>query len=61
MDGTGSRDTVPKGELICLYAQFLLNMDVFWQAHMPAGPKLIVPTIPAPPIRFTCGRFSLSR
>ena len=33
--------------LICLYAQFLLNMDVFWQAHLPAGPKLIVANHPS--------------
>src|SRR5512140_2381955 len=34
-------------KLICLYAQFLLNMDVFWQAHLPAGPKLIVANHPS--------------
>jgi 1-acyl-sn-glycerol-3-phosphate acyltransferase len=33
--------------LICLYAEFLLNMDVFWQAHLPAGPKLIVANHPS--------------
>jgi len=34
-------------KLICLYAQFLLNMDVFWQAHLPAGPKLVVANHPS--------------
>jgi 1-acyl-sn-glycerol-3-phosphate acyltransferase len=34
-------------KLVCLYAQFLLNMDVFWQAHLPAGPKLIVANHPS--------------
>jgi 1-acyl-sn-glycerol-3-phosphate acyltransferase len=34
-------------KLICLYTQFLLNMDVFWQAHLPAGPKLIVANHPS--------------
>ena len=34
-------------KLICLYAQMLLNMDVFWQAHLPAGPKLIVANHPS--------------
>ncbi len=34
-------------KLICLYAQFLLKMDVFWQAHLPAGPKLIVANHPS--------------
>jgi len=34
-------------KLICLYAQFLLNMDVFWQTHIPAGPKLIVANHPS--------------
>jgi 1-acyl-sn-glycerol-3-phosphate acyltransferase len=33
--------------LICLYAQFLLNMDVFWEAHLPPGPKLIVANHPS--------------
>ena len=33
--------------LICLYAQFLLNMDVFWQAHLPSGPKLVVANHPS--------------
>jgi 1-acyl-sn-glycerol-3-phosphate acyltransferase len=33
--------------LICLYAQFLLKMDVFWQSHLPAGPKLIVANHPS--------------
>ena len=33
--------------LICLYAQFLLNMDVYWQAHLPSGPKLIVANHPS--------------
>jgi 1-acyl-sn-glycerol-3-phosphate acyltransferase len=34
-------------KIICLYAEFLLNMDVFWQAHLPAGPKLIVANHPS--------------
>ena len=34
-------------KLICFYAQILLNMDVFWQAHLPAGPKLIVANHPS--------------
>jgi 1-acyl-sn-glycerol-3-phosphate acyltransferase len=34
-------------KLICLYTQFLLNMDVFWQAHLPAGPKLVVANHPS--------------
>lgn len=34
-------------KLICLYAQFLLKMDIFWQAHLPAGPKLIVANHPS--------------
>jgi 1-acyl-sn-glycerol-3-phosphate acyltransferase len=33
--------------LICLYAQFLLNMDVFWETHLPPGPKLIVANHPS--------------
>ena len=33
--------------LVCMYAQFLLNMDVFWQAGLPAGPKLIVANHPS--------------
>jgi len=34
-------------KLICLYTQFLLNMDVFWQTHLPVGPKLIVSNHPS--------------
>jgi 1-acyl-sn-glycerol-3-phosphate acyltransferase len=34
-------------KLICLHVQFLLNMNVFWQAHLPAGPKLIVANHPS--------------
>ncbi len=34
-------------KLICLYTQFLLNMDVYWQTHLPAGPKLIVANHPS--------------
>jgi 1-acyl-sn-glycerol-3-phosphate acyltransferase len=34
-------------KLICIYAQILLHMDVFWQAHLPAGPKLIVANHPS--------------
>jgi 1-acyl-sn-glycerol-3-phosphate acyltransferase len=34
-------------KLICLYAQMLLNMDISWQAHLPAGPKLIVANHPS--------------
>jgi len=34
-------------QLICLYAQFLLNMDVFWETHLPPGPKLIVANHPS--------------
>ncbi len=34
-------------KLICLYTQFLLNMDVFWQTHLPDGPKLIVANHPS--------------
>jgi len=34
-------------KLICLYAQFLLKMDIFWQAHLPVGPKLIVANHPS--------------
>jgi 1-acyl-sn-glycerol-3-phosphate acyltransferase len=34
-------------KLICLYSQFLLNMDVFWLAHLPVGPKLIVANHPS--------------
>jgi 1-acyl-sn-glycerol-3-phosphate acyltransferase len=34
-------------KLICLYAQFLLKMDIFWQSHLPAGPKLIVANHPS--------------
>jgi 1-acyl-sn-glycerol-3-phosphate acyltransferase len=33
--------------LICLYAQLLLNMDVFWESHLPPGPKLIVANHPS--------------
>lgn len=34
-------------KLICLYSEILLKMDVFWQTHLPAGPKLIVANHPS--------------
>jgi 1-acyl-sn-glycerol-3-phosphate acyltransferase len=34
-------------QIICIYAQFLLNMDIFWEAHLPPGPKLIVANHPS--------------
>ena len=34
-------------QLICLYARFQLRMDVFWRAHLPPGPKLIVANHPS--------------
>jgi len=33
--------------LICLYAQFLLKMDVLYETHLPPGPKLIVANHPS--------------
>jgi len=33
--------------LICTYVQFLLKMDVFWETHLPPGPKLIVANHPS--------------
>jgi 1-acyl-sn-glycerol-3-phosphate acyltransferase len=34
-------------KLICIYAKFLLNMDIFWESHLPLGPKLIVANHPS--------------
>jgi 1-acyl-sn-glycerol-3-phosphate acyltransferase len=33
--------------LICLYARFLLKMDVRWKERLPSGPKLIVANHPS--------------
>jgi 1-acyl-sn-glycerol-3-phosphate acyltransferase len=32
---------------ICAYVQFLLKMDIFWETHLPPGPKLIVANHPS--------------
>jgi len=33
--------------LICTYVMFLLKMDIFWETHLPPGPKLIVANHPS--------------
>jgi 1-acyl-sn-glycerol-3-phosphate acyltransferase len=33
--------------LICTYVLFQLKMDIFWETHMPLGPKLIVANHPS--------------
>ncbi len=33
--------------LICTYVKFQLKMDVFWETHLPVGPKLIVANHPS--------------
>ena len=34
-------------KFICAYAQLLLKMDIFWESHLPPGPKLIVANHPS--------------